>query len=203
MAKNDDEFSEMHQDKELLEAFNQTCDNDGFEISSITIGGGSLVNMSDGTHRYHIGTETIEEGKPKSYDIDDDALWEQILRIVYLRARKGSRSLISLYTICRIITDECTVTNMTIIGKHVVPMFKERFGVSDAGEDREYNGYKGLRGTIKWWGTIGGNSNPGRRTKRMYEITNARKLIKYIEGEIDVEKYRNENGNKSSSDGKT
>lgn len=187
MTKNRDELTDS--DNELFEAFNQTCEQGDFEISSITVSG-ELINISDGSHKYHIGTEIKEPGK-STYEVDEDALWEQVLRIIHRRALKGEQGLINIRTVCRQIKEECTITSITIIEKNVIPMFKERFGVPDPWEGREYNGYKGLRGTIKWWGTIGGESNPGRRTKRLYEITNAKKLIEYIEGEIDIEKYRN------------
>lgn len=187
MAKNNDEF--ITPDNELLEAFNQTCERGDFDMTSITVGGG-IVNMSDGSYKYDIGIEVKEQGK-SAYEVNKDALWEQVLRIVHRRATKGKRGLIGIRTICRQITEECTITSITIVEKNVIPMFKERFGIADPWEDREYNGYKGLRRTLKWWGTIGGESNPGRRTKRIYEIINADRLIEYIEGEINIERYKN------------
>jgi len=193
VTKNKDEF--VSQDNELLEVFNQTCERGDFDITSITVSGG-IVNMSDGTHKYFIGTERKEPGIPTKYKVDKEALWEQVLRIVHRRTCKSKNGLLNIRTICNQIIEECTITSIKIVENNTIPMFKERFGISDPWEDKEYNGYKGLRGTIQWWGTIGGESNPGRRVKRLYSIINATKLIEYIEGEIDVGKYKNEHGNK-------
>lgn len=197
----DDTFETDKVDKESLEnidtdevekTWNESFNDDEVEVSdSITVG--IAVNYTS-PPEYTIGTHDWKDGKPSDYRIFDDDLWIHMLRFVHhrLSAVKGTGCLINIRTMSRWITEQANIKSMWAVEKAALKIFKERFGVSDdVDKEPEKRGWKKLRNTTEFWGTLGGRGAEGKkRLARLYQVTNPRKLMKYIEGEINLDEYK-------------
>ena len=178
-------------DDEMQEVWNESfSDNEVVVSDSITVG--TAVNYT-APLEHEIGKHDWKDGKPSDYEIFDDKLWVHMLRFIHLRlsAARGTGCLINIRTMSRWITEQANIKSMWAVEKATLKVFMERFGVSNVvDEEPESRGWKPLRGTTEFWGTLGGRGAEGKkRLARLYQVTKPKKLMKYIEGEVDLERY--------------
>lgn len=179
------------EENELEKAWNESFTEEEVEVSSsITVG--QAINYT-AQPEYIIGTHDWKNGKPSDYEIFEDDLWVHMLRFIHhrLTAAKGTSCLINIRTMSRWITEQANIKSMWAVEKAALKVFMERFGVSDVvDEEPEKRGWKKLRGTTEFWGTLGGRGSEGKkRLARLYQVIKPTKLMKYIEGEINLEQY--------------
>jgi hypothetical protein len=135
-----------------------------------------------------IGRVIVRKGKVIKYEIDKDLLWKQVLLIIRHRINMsgGTSCLLNLRTISKQITRECNIKSVAAVEGEVIRMVSENFGVKDIDSSKEPRGLKKLRGTIEFWGTVGSRTKHNRkRVARVYAIKEPKKIVKYIEGEIN------------------
>ena len=96
-------------------------------------------------------------------------------------------------TISRQITREGNIRSISAVEREAVSLIRENFGVEDPQDPKVYRGLKRLRGTLSFWGTVGGKTrNNRKRIARVYEVNDGRKIMKYIEDVIKVGKTKEE-----------
>ena len=136
-----------------------------------------------------IGKVIVRKGRVIKYKIDKELLWKQVLKIIWHRIKMsgGTSCLLNLRTISKQITRECNIKSIAAVEGDVIEMVSENFGVKDIDSTKEPRGLKNLRGTIEFWGTVGSRTKHNRkRVARVYAIKEPQKIVRYIEGEIDV-----------------
>lgn len=180
-----------HPEDEAEAVWNESFTNNDIEVSeSITVG--QAINYTY-QPEYTIGTHDWKDGKPSDYEIFDDDLWVHMLRFIHIRltAARGTGCLINVRTMSRWITEQANIKSMWAVEKAAQRVFMDRFGVSDdVDEEAKTRGWKKIRNTTEFWGTLGGRGAEGKkRLPHLYQVTKPRKLMKYIEGEIDLDKY--------------
>lgn len=190
----DDEDKE-DSNKEIEEAFNSTFQKDDVVVSdSITIG--SAINYTFPVEIEHdIGTIKRKEqgygGRVVKYEIDNTQLWEQMLRIIHHRIKVGGgkHCLLNIRTISRQITRTCNIKSIAAVEREAIKLMRQKFGVIDPTDDKEYRGLKNLRGTLNFWGTVGGRTkNNRKRVARVYQVTDGEKIMGFIERVIKIER---------------
>ena len=138
-----------------------------------------------------IGKVIVRKGRVIKYEIDKDQLWHQMLRIIWHRIKmsSGTACLLNLRTISKQITRECNIKSIAAVEGEVISLMSTKFGVKDIDSVKEPRGLKKLRGTAEFWGTVGSRTKHNRkRVARVYAVKDPTRIVKYIEGVIDVTK---------------
>ena len=168
----------------MLETYNETFSVQDF--SAIPIVDDIFNDTSDDEI---IGTIVMRKGKVIKYEIDRDLLWIQVIKIIYHRINKsgGTPCLLNLHTISKQIERECNIKSIAAIEGKVIELVCEKFGVKDINDPKEHRGLDALRNTITFWGTVGSRTKHNRkRLARLFEITDVKRIMKYIEGELNI-----------------
>lgn len=141
--------------------------------------------------RYIIGDTVTRQGKVIKYNIYDDKLWNIIMEIFYHRiiVSGGTQCLLNLKTISRQITRTTNISSIAAVEQSVIRLVSERFGVrTKHGGKRPRASISELKGTLKFWGHVGGSTaNSRKRVAIVYQVIDGRKIMKYIEENTDVD----------------
>lgn len=172
---------------EELEAYNNTFIDDDEQPLVVVFG----TPEQDTSGNNIIGKIIVRKGKIIKYEIDPDALWNEMLRIIHHRIMmsSGSACLLNLRTISKQLTRECNIKSITAVEGEVIRLMSQNFGVKDIDSPKEPRGLKKLRGTVKFWGTVGSRTKHNRkRVARVYAVKEPTAILEYIEGVINVER---------------
>jgi len=173
---------------EELGAYNSTFENDPDEQPLVVV---FEPVTQDTSGNNIIGKVIVRKGKIIKYEIDNDLLWNEMMRIIWHRIKmsSGTACLLNLRTISKQITRECNIKSITAVEGEVIKLMSQNFGVKDIDDVKEPRGLKKLRGTVEFWGTVGSRTKHNRkRIARVYAVKKPTAIVKYIEGEIDVKR---------------
>jgi hypothetical protein len=178
---------------EILDAYNHTFPDkeDKGEVDfsfSVTVDGIKKNITHPDDQKIIIGEIIEKDGKVIKYDICPVKLWIELMKIIYHRvnAAAGTSCLLNVRSISRQITREGNIDSITAVEREVIKIFRTKFGVKDVDPNtREYRGLKKLRKTITLWTTLGNKKKSRKRPVRIYQVQNGKKIMEYIEEELD------------------
>lgn len=185
----DSHIDSMGVEDEILDAYNES-----FGVEKDTVIAIEEKCTQDTSGKTVIGSIIIRKGKIAKYDIDSGLLWTEVLRIIHHRIAmsRGTSCLLNLRTISKQITRQSNIGSIAAVEGQVIRLVSDKFGIKDIEDDEDDltpEGLVGLRDTIEFWGTVGSRTKHNRkRVARVYQVTDPKGIVSYIEEAIKIEK---------------